>query len=200
MWPSTAPARLLGCRYGPTGEDIALYNYPAFTIEAKTNRPVRVKFTNELYEMKDGKLETIPHILPVDATYHWANFLRALAPPKAVTDSQITDTNPCMGICTVTPGSPGQPDEKDCFTEAEKPDEFHLCLYGRHARARMGCELFAVWWCIGCALQLAAGLHWAAQPSFGPLRASGIPNCLAAPYCWSACVLQEGLPVQPYQR
>jgi len=46
------------------------FNYPAFTIEATVDRPVRVKWINELV---DGSGNYLPHILPVDPTLHWAN-------------------------------------------------------------------------------------------------------------------------------
>jgi spore coat protein A, manganese oxidase len=46
------------------------FNYPAFTIEARVDRPVHVKWVNELV---DGRGNYLPHILPVDPTLHWAN-------------------------------------------------------------------------------------------------------------------------------
>ena len=46
------------------------FNYPAFTIEATVDRPVRVKWVNDLV---DGSGNYLPHILPVDPTLHWAN-------------------------------------------------------------------------------------------------------------------------------
>jgi spore coat protein A, manganese oxidase len=46
------------------------FNYPAFTIEARHGRPVRVKWINELL---DGAGNYLPHLLPVDPTLHWAN-------------------------------------------------------------------------------------------------------------------------------
>jgi bilirubin oxidase len=46
------------------------FNYPAFTVEAKTNRPVRVKWINGLV---DASGHFLPHLLPVDPTLHWAN-------------------------------------------------------------------------------------------------------------------------------
>jgi bilirubin oxidase len=46
------------------------FNYPAFTIEAEYNKPVRVNWINDL-KRKNGKF--LPHILPVDQTLHWAN-------------------------------------------------------------------------------------------------------------------------------
>jgi bilirubin oxidase len=48
----------------------ATFNYPAFTIEARHNRPVRVKWINGLV---DGDGRYLPHLLPVDPTLHWAN-------------------------------------------------------------------------------------------------------------------------------
>ena len=46
------------------------FNYPAFTIEAKSQRPVRVKWINDL---KNSSGAFLPHLLPVDPTLHWAN-------------------------------------------------------------------------------------------------------------------------------
>ena len=47
------------------------FNYPAFTIEAKQNRPVQVQWMNELLDPVTGNY--LPHLLPVDQTLHWAN-------------------------------------------------------------------------------------------------------------------------------
>jgi spore coat protein A, manganese oxidase len=46
------------------------FNYPAFTIEAKYTRPVRVKWLNQLVDANGNYL---PHLLTVDPTLHWAN-------------------------------------------------------------------------------------------------------------------------------
>jgi spore coat protein A, manganese oxidase len=46
------------------------FNYPAFTIEATVDRPVRVKWVNDLV---DASGNFLPHLLPVDPTLHWAN-------------------------------------------------------------------------------------------------------------------------------
>jgi spore coat protein A, manganese oxidase len=46
------------------------FNYPAFTIEARVNSPVQVKWINDLV---DGQGNYLPHLLPVDQTLHWAN-------------------------------------------------------------------------------------------------------------------------------
>jgi FtsP/CotA-like multicopper oxidase with cupredoxin domain len=47
------------------------FNYPAFTIEAKYNQKVRVKWINDLKDPATGNF--LPHLLPVDQTLHWAN-------------------------------------------------------------------------------------------------------------------------------
>jgi spore coat protein A len=60
------------------------FNYPAFTIEAKFNRPVRVKWINDLKDPVTGKF--LPHILPVDPTLHWAN------PPGGTTGRDMRPT------------------------------------------------------------------------------------------------------------
>src|SRR5215204_287736 len=48
----------------------ATFHYPAFTMEAITNRPVRVTWVNDLVDPAGNFL---PHLLPVDPTLHWAN-------------------------------------------------------------------------------------------------------------------------------
>jgi FtsP/CotA-like multicopper oxidase with cupredoxin domain len=47
------------------------FNYPAFTIEAKWDKPVRVRWINDLKDPATGSY--LPHLLPVDQTLHWAN-------------------------------------------------------------------------------------------------------------------------------
>jgi spore coat protein A len=61
--------------YGPSNDQRTVarggsFFYPAFTIEAKYNRPVRVMWQNEL---KDENDDFLPHLLPVDPGLHWAN-------------------------------------------------------------------------------------------------------------------------------
>jgi bilirubin oxidase len=65
------------------------FNFPAFTIEAKVDRPVRVTWVNDL---TDGNGNYLPHLLPVDPTLHWAN------PPGGVSGR---DSRPTF---TTTPG------------------------------------------------------------------------------------------------
>lgn len=46
------------------------FNYPAFTIEAKYNKRVEIKWINDL---KDTSGNFLPHLFAVDQTLHWAN-------------------------------------------------------------------------------------------------------------------------------
>jgi spore coat protein A len=46
------------------------FNCPAFTIEARYGKPVRVKWINDLV---DENGDYLPHLLAVDQTLHWAN-------------------------------------------------------------------------------------------------------------------------------
>jgi len=65
------------------------FQYPACTIEAKYNRPVRVKWINELVDAAGNYL---PHFLPIDQTLHWAN-----PPGGAASDSRGSDPTPYAG-------------------------------------------------------------------------------------------------------
>ena len=56
--------------YGSLSNVSGTLNYPAFTIEARVGRPVRVKWVNQLV---DANGRYLPHLLPVDPTLHWAN-------------------------------------------------------------------------------------------------------------------------------
>jgi spore coat protein A, manganese oxidase len=64
------------------------FNYPAFSIEARVNRPVRVKWINDLKDPGTGVF--FPHILPIDQTLHWAN------PPQDCIDMMGPRTD-CRG-------------------------------------------------------------------------------------------------------
>jgi FtsP/CotA-like multicopper oxidase with cupredoxin domain len=96
----------------------ATFNYPAFTIEAKWNRPVRVKWINDLVDPISG--DYLPHLLPVDQTLHWAN------PPggTAGRDTRPTFTStpgPYAGpvpLVTHLHGAVGVGDESDGYAEA----------------------------------------------------------------------------------
>lgn len=61
------------------------FNYPALTIEATHDKPVRIKWINDLVDEQGNYL---PHILPVDQTLHWAN------PPGGLVDRDKRGTDP----------------------------------------------------------------------------------------------------------
>src|SRR5918994_2000940 len=94
-----------------------IHNAPSLTIEAQHNRPVRVKWINELV---DGSGNFLPHLLPVDPTLHWAN------PPGGTADR---DTRPTftetpgrytgpVPLVTHAHGAVGVGDESDGYAEA----------------------------------------------------------------------------------
>ncbi|HEU6445072.1 MAG TPA: hypothetical protein VFL61_08455, partial [Gaiellaceae bacterium] len=99
----------------PTG--LLLHNAPSLTIEAQVNRPVRVKWINDLKDV-DGRY--LPHLLPVDPTLHWAN------PPGGNRDRDSRPTfastpGPYTGpvpIVTHVHGAVGVADDSDGYAEA----------------------------------------------------------------------------------
>ncbi len=93
------------------------FNYPAFTIEAKWNKPAQVQWRNELIDA-DGNF--LSHLLPVDPTLHWANPPGGTAgrdsrPTFATTPARYTGPVP---IVTHLHGAAGVGDESDGFAEA----------------------------------------------------------------------------------
>jgi FtsP/CotA-like multicopper oxidase with cupredoxin domain len=114
--------------YGPawesTGDNEGLhatagghYFYPAFTIEAKNKKPVRVKWVNEL-KHADGTFRS--HLLPVDQTLHWANppggkMGRDMRPMFMETPGPYTGPVP---IVTHLHGAVAVGDESDGYAEA----------------------------------------------------------------------------------
>src|SRR5918994_5509604 len=96
---------------------LLLHNAPSLTIESRWNRPVRIKWINELV---DANGNFLPHLLPVDPTLHWAN-------PPGGTDGRdmrptFTETpGPYAGpvpIVTHLHGAAGVGDESDGYAEA----------------------------------------------------------------------------------
>jgi len=89
------------------------FNYPAFTIEAKWEAPVRVKWINGLVD-ELGSFR--PHLLPVDQTLHWAN------PPGGPggTDMSTLDPSPYLGPVPIVTHVHGAhtSDESDGYAEA----------------------------------------------------------------------------------
>ena len=107
--------------YGAVASDsrrgLLVHNAPSLTIEAKWNRPVRVKWINDLC---DPGGHYLPHLLPVDPTLHWAN------PPGGASgrDSRptfATTPGPYRGpvpIVTHVHGAVGVADDSDGYAEA----------------------------------------------------------------------------------
>jgi len=120
--PSSFPATTVW-GYGPNPATVqggpVIFNAPSLTIEAKYNRPVRVKWMNELVDANGNHL---PHLLSVDQTLHWAN------PPggSAGRDTRPDFTGqptpgPYTGpvpIVTHVHGAVGVGDESDGYAEA----------------------------------------------------------------------------------
>ena len=107
--------------YGPVAAQnkkaVTIHHAPSLTIEATHNRPVRVKWINELVDGNGGYL---PHLLPVDPTLHWAN-------PPGGTGGRDTrprfDTTPerytgPVPLVTHVHGAVGVGDDSDGYAEA----------------------------------------------------------------------------------
>jgi spore coat protein A, manganese oxidase len=96
---------------------LKIHNAPSLTIEAQYNRPVRVKWINELV---NGSGHFLPHLLPVDPTLHWAN------PPGGMAGRDTRPTfdstpGPYTGpvpLVTHAHGAVGVGDESDGYAEA----------------------------------------------------------------------------------
>jgi spore coat protein A len=101
---------------------LLLHNAPSLTIEAQWERPVRIKWINELM---DGNGNYLPHLLPVDPTLHWANppqlpDMNGVAGPDrrpsfASTPAPYTGPVPMV---THVHGAVGVGDESDGYAEA----------------------------------------------------------------------------------
>jgi spore coat protein A, manganese oxidase len=96
---------------------LLLHNAPSLTIEARWNRPVRIKWINELV---DAHGNFVPHLLPVDPTLHWANPPggdggRDMRPGFTETPDAYTGPVP---IVTHVHGAVGVGDESDGYAEA----------------------------------------------------------------------------------
>jgi len=96
---------------------LLIHNAPSLTIEAKSGTPVRVKWINDL---KDANGNSLPHLLPVDPTLHWANppggtTGRDMRPTFTGTPGRYTGPVP---IVTHVHGAVGVGDESDGYAEA----------------------------------------------------------------------------------
>ena len=100
---------------------LLLHNAPSLTIEANWNRPVQVKWVNELrVDPTDPSSAYLPHLLPVDPTLHWANppggtAGRDTRPTFTETPGRYTGPVP---IVTHVHGAVGVGDESDGYAEA----------------------------------------------------------------------------------
>jgi spore coat protein A len=75
---------------GPNVE-FSSFNFPGFTVEARTNERVRVVWVNQLVDDPDNvNPRFLPHIVPVDQTLHWAN-------PGGVPGSHGLNPEPYVG-------------------------------------------------------------------------------------------------------
>ncbi len=96
---------------------LLVHNAPSLTIEAKWNRPVRVKWINDLVDA-DG--DFLPHLLPVDQTLHWANPPGGMAgrdTRPTFTQTPVLYTGP-VPLVTHVHGAVGVGDESDGYAEA----------------------------------------------------------------------------------
>ena len=98
---------------------LLLHNAPSLTIEADWNRPVRVKWINDLIDA-DGNY--LPHLLPVDPTLHWANPSggtggRDMRPDFTGQPTPGAYTGP-VPMVTHVHGAVGVGDESDGYAEA----------------------------------------------------------------------------------
>jgi FtsP/CotA-like multicopper oxidase with cupredoxin domain len=89
------------------------FNYPAFTIEARWQTPVRVKWVNGLV---DANGDYLPHLLPVDQTLHWANPPGGIAGRDGHGTAQAPYTGPVPIVTHLHGGHSSQ--ESDGYAEA----------------------------------------------------------------------------------
>ena len=98
---------------------LLLHNAPSLTIEAQWNRPVRVKWINDL---KDADGNYLPHLLPVDPTLHWANPPGGIAGRDTRPDfTGMPTPDPYTGPVPMIPhvhGAVGVGDDSDGYAEA----------------------------------------------------------------------------------
>ena len=98
-------------------DGLLLHHAPSLTIEARVDRPVRVKWINDLV---DSDRNYLPHLLPVDPTLHWANppggrTGRDARPEFEETPGRYTGPVP---IVTHVHGAVGVADDSDGYAEA----------------------------------------------------------------------------------
>ena len=99
---------------------LLLHNAPSLTIEADWNRPVRVKWINDLVDASGNHLQ---HLLPVDPTLHWANppggmIGRDMRPKPGDDWFSVEKYLGPVPIVTHVHGAVGVGDESDGYAEA----------------------------------------------------------------------------------
>jgi spore coat protein A len=118
--PAGLPATIVwgyGAVASESARGLLLHNAPSLTIEAEYDRPVVVKWINDLVDASGNHL---PHLLPVDQTLHWANppggpTARDTRPTFTSTPADYTGPVP---IVTHVHGAVGVGDESDGYAEA----------------------------------------------------------------------------------
>ncbi|HEU4947924.1 MAG TPA: multicopper oxidase [Kribbella sp.] len=120
--PAGLPATTVwgyGAVKSQSARGLRLHHAPSLTIEAARNRPVRVKWINELVDANGNYL---PHLLAVDPTLHWANPPGGLAGRDARPDfTGMPTPGPYTGpvpMVTHLHGAVGVGDESDGYAEA----------------------------------------------------------------------------------
>ncbi|HRW20203.1 MAG TPA: multicopper oxidase [Dermatophilaceae bacterium] len=112
--------------YGPAagvgGRQV--HSAPSMTIEAPWNRPVRVKWINELTDPATGRYR--PHLFAVDPTLHWANPGQA---PDAL-GTRRTDNRPCFSGRRYVPPAQYNPSDPGQFTAYQGPVPMSVHLHG----------------------------------------------------------------------
>ncbi len=97
---------------------LLVHNAPSLTIEANYNRPVRIKWINELVDANGNYL---PHLLPVDPTLHWANPPGGTAGTRHTPQLYVRRPGSYTGPVPTVPhvhGAVGVGDESDGYAEA----------------------------------------------------------------------------------
>ncbi|KKL04417.1 hypothetical protein LCGC14_2616280, partial [marine sediment metagenome] len=98
----------------PGSGEASSFNFPAFTVETRTNARVQVTWINQLVDDPDSdQPQFLPHLLPVDQTLHWSN-------PPGPPDTRGNDPSPYLGPVPMVTHVHGAhvADHSDGFPEA----------------------------------------------------------------------------------
>jgi FtsP/CotA-like multicopper oxidase with cupredoxin domain len=140
--------------YGRMGDPLpgsgmpSTYNFPAFTIETRTNQTLEVTWANYLVDDPDAEeyKNYLPHLLPVDQTLHWAN-------PPGPRDTRGTAVEPYTGPVPIVTHVHGAhvADHSDGYPEAwylpnasNIPDDYFTegTFYGGAKKSPKGSAVF----------------------------------------------------------